>query len=84
MLFSDWIKKERTQDGRRMTGGKFAKLAGIPEPTIYRILRFPWKGLRADTARRIVEQTRGEVSLAELVPVSRLKRPPRTNGEGVS
>lgn len=81
MLFSDWIKKERLPDGRRMTGGKFAQRSGIAPATIYRILRFPWKGLRADTARRIVEQTRGEVTLPELVPVSRY---PKANGEGVS
>jgi hypothetical protein len=87
MLFSDWIKREKTPDGRRMSGGKFARMACISEATIYRALKYPWKGIRADTALRIVELTRGEVSMEELQPVSKYPRPPRPpkgNGEGAS
>lgn len=76
MILRDWLKKEG------INGDTFAKVSGIPRSTVYRALRFPWKGLHTSTARRIIEVTRGKVTLEDLSPVEGYPRTPASRAAG--
>jgi predicted transcriptional regulator len=66
MTLKEYLKKER------LTPAKFSRLSGIPGPAIYRFLHNPDQPPRAETIRRIVEVTGGEVALFDIVPPAKI------------